>query len=57
MLFNYVLGVYCHICRKYLDPHTEVFLDVLYEGSLTCDCGNIVGNKRDRQWQEYWGIK
>jgi len=54
MLFNYVLGIYCFECKKYLDPYTEVYHNFLYEGSITCDGDHLVGNESDLQWQEFW---
>jgi hypothetical protein len=54
MLFNYVLGIYCFECKKYL-THYEVLLNVLYEGSITCDKDHIIGNTWDLQWQEFIG--
>jgi len=57
MLFNQLLGIYCFLCKKYKDPHTEVYLNVLYEGSITCEKDHLVGNTSDPQWQEFAGDK
>jgi hypothetical protein len=54
MIFNHLLGIWCSICKRYYDPHTEVFLNVLYEGSITCDKDHLCGNTSDPQWQEYF---
>jgi hypothetical protein len=54
MLFNHLLGIYCFHCQKYLNPHTEVFLNVLYENSITCGKDHLVGNTSDECWIEYW---
>jgi len=52
MLFNYLLGIYCFYCNTYLDPYTGVYLNFLYEGSITCNKDHLVGNESDIQWQE-----
>ena len=54
MLFNFVLGLYCFECKKYLDPYTDVYENVLYEGSLTCEHDHLIGNTCDKEWQEFW---
>ena len=53
MLFNLIMGIYCFTCKKYYDPHTEVYLNVLYENSITCPENHLVGNTTDQQWQEF----
>jgi hypothetical protein len=53
MLFNYLLGIYCFYCNRYIDPY-QVLLDVLYEGSISCDKDHLIGNQSDPQWQEYF---
>ena len=55
MLFNHLLGVYCFHCNQYINAHTEVYLDVLYEGSISCKHNHLVGNQSDQQWIEFWG--
>ena len=57
MLFNQLFGVYCFYCKKYLDPYTEVYLNVLYEDSISCEQDHLVGNTSDLQWQEFVGDK
>jgi hypothetical protein len=54
MLLN-KLGIYCFWCKKYLDPYTEVFLNMLYWGSITCDKDHLVGNDCDQEWKTFWG--
>jgi hypothetical protein len=54
MLFNYVLGIYCFYCKKYYDPYTEVWLNLLYEGSISCEKEHLVGNESDFEWQEHF---
>jgi hypothetical protein len=54
MLFNFLLGMWCDKCKNYKNPHIEIYLDVLYEGSITCDKDHLIGNDSDLQWQEYW---
>ncbi len=56
MLFNLLFGIYCFECKKYIDPY-EVLLNVLYEGSITCDKDHLVGNDSDPQWVEFIGEK
>ena len=57
MLFNNLFGIYCFYCNRYYDPYTEVYLNVLYEGSIICPQDHLVGNESDPQWQEFIGIK
>lgn len=54
MLFNYLWGIYCFYCNRYLNPYFEVYLDTLYGGSITCPKNHLVGNESDPQWQEYF---
>jgi len=54
VLFNNLLGIYCFKCKRYYDFYTEVYLSVLYEGSITCPENHLVGNEQDPQWQEYF---
>ena len=55
MLFNYILGIYCFECKKYLDPYTEVYHNFLYEGSITCEKEHLVGNVWDLEWEIFTG--
>jgi hypothetical protein len=57
MVYNNLFGIYCFTCNKYLNPHTEVYLNVLYEGSITCKEDHLVGNITDPQWKELFGEK
>lgn len=54
MLFNYILGIYCFECKKYLDLFTEVFLDYFYSGSISCENDHLVGNNTDKSWIDFW---
>lgn len=54
MIFNTLFGIWCYNCNKYLNPYTEVYLNILYEGSITCEKNHLVGNESDPQWQEYF---
>ena len=54
MLFNYLLGIYCFFCKKYYNPYTETYLNVLYENSISCEKDHLIGNIRDLEWQEYF---
>ena len=56
MLFNYLVGIYCFKCKGYLDPYL-IFLNVLYEGSITCDKDHLIGNTDDLQWRVFIGEK
>ena len=58
MIFNLLFGIWCEECKKYIDP-CEVWINVLYEGSITCDKDHLVGNEWDIQWIEFLkeGIK
>jgi hypothetical protein len=55
MLFNLLMGIYCFYCKSYKDPYTEVYLNVLYEGSITCEKDHLCGNIADPQWQKFTG--
>lgn len=55
MLFTFNQGIYCFECKNYKNPHTEVYLDVLYEGSITCGENHLVGNQSDPQWKQFFG--
>jgi hypothetical protein len=58
MLFNNLWGIYCFYCKRYCDPCIEVFLNVLYEGSISCDKDHLVGNESDPQWQNFcYGVE
>lgn len=60
MIFNYLFGIYCSICKKYKNPHTEIYLPdgSENEGRICClDCNNIVGYTFDLSWIEYWREK
>jgi len=54
MLFNLIFGIYCFECKKYYDPHTEVYLHILHEGSITCEHDHLLGYEWDLQWIDYW---
>jgi hypothetical protein len=53
MIFNFLLGIWCEKCKSYIDPY-EVLLNVLYEGSITCDKDHLIGNQSDPQWVEFF---
>ena len=55
MVFNQLWGIYCFYCKKYYNPHTEVYLNTLYEGSISCPENHLIGNESDLQWQEFAG--
>jgi len=55
MLFNTLFGIWCEKCKSYKDPYTEVYLNVLYEGSITCSQDHLCGNTSDPQWKEFIG--
>lgn len=50
MVYDNLLGIFCFVCNKYLNPYTEVYLDVLYEESISCKKDHLVGNQNDEQW-------
>jgi hypothetical protein len=54
MLFNHLLGIYCHWCRKYYDPYTEVYLNLDCEGSISCQKGHNLGYEWDLTWEEFF---
>lgn len=54
MIFNFLLGIWCHNCNRYLDPYIEIYINVLYENSITCSKNHLVGHVIDPQWQEYF---
>jgi hypothetical protein len=47
-------GIFCFWCNKYYDPYL-VFLHVLFDGSITCDCGHLLGYEHDIEWIELFG--
>jgi hypothetical protein len=55
MLFNNLLGIYCFYCKKYYNPCHEVYINLHYEGSITCPENHLVGNESDPQWIEFFG--
>ena len=57
MLFNNLFGIYCFKCKKYLNPYTEIYSDVLYEGSISCENNHLVGNTSDLEWKIFIGEK
>lgn len=57
MLFNYILGIYCFKCKRYLDPYTEVYLSDGNgnESRIKClKCDEDVGFTWDLAWREFW---
>jgi len=48
--------VFCFWCNKWIDAHL-VLIDVLYEGSITCDKEHLIGNKQDLEWQTMFGVE
>jgi len=57
MLFNNLLGIYCFFCNRYCNPYTEVFLNVLYKNSISCDKDHLIGNTSDLEWREFIGVE
>lgn len=55
MIFNFILGIWCYNCKRYYNPHTEVYLNFLYEESITCPENHLIGYTFDNSWKEYWG--
>jgi len=47
--------IYCFLCNMdySLDPF-EVFINVLYEGSISCLQEHLIGNTSDLEWQDYF---
>lgn len=56
MIFNHLLGIYCFHCKKYCNPHTEIYLpDCEDEGRVSClKCDSVLGFTWDLSWKEYW---
>lgn len=55
MILNQKEGkIFCFHCNKWYDILTEVWLDFLYEGSITCLEKHLVGNTWDKDWIEYF---
>jgi len=51
MLFN-LLGIYCFYCNRYCNPYTEIFLNILFEGSVTCKKDHLLGRTCDKCWKD-----
>lgn len=50
MQINYLnKTIHCFYCHKDLRME-EIFLDVLYEGSITCEKNHLIGNQSDKEW-------
>lgn len=49
--------VYCAGCKAWYSLHTEVFLHVLYEGSVTCKKDHLVGHEHDKEYIDIFPIK
>ena len=49
--------ILCFECDDWLNAHTQVFLDVLYEGSLSCEHNHLIGNQTDREWIALFGTE
>jgi hypothetical protein len=57
MLLNKInKTIFCFWCNKWYSVY-EIFLDVLYEGSITCEKDHLLGNQNDQEWQEFFGEK
>jgi hypothetical protein len=40
---------YCFWCNKEIELK-DIYLHVLYEGSITCDKNHLIGNESDEEW-------
>ncbi len=47
--------VHCFECNK--NYFSEIMLDTLYEGSISCPEGHLIGNQNDEEWKELIGVK
>lgn len=48
-------NIYCFNCNKWYDAYTQIFLHVLYEGSISCPNDHLVGNDFDKEWTDLMG--
>lgn len=57
MLVNFVIEcVYCFWCNRWLDFHL-LYLNTLYDGSVTCEGNHLVGNEADKEWIRLCGYE
>lgn len=54
MLFNHLLGIYCHYCNRYYNPYTEVFINVTSDDSVTCEKNHLLGFTYDQTYEEFF---
>ena len=47
--------VHCFWCNKWYDLYTEVFLNLEYEGSISCPCNHIIGSEWNCEWKDFIG--
>jgi len=46
--------IFCFYCNKWYNIYIDVFLNVLYEQSITCTENHLVGNQYDSEWLNYF---
>lgn len=42
--------IHCFQCSKDYDIYKDIWLNILYEGSLTCPEDHLCGNQEDKEW-------
>jgi len=45
-------GIYCFECKKYYDPYIGVYLNVWFDGSVTCLHNHLLGSEIDFEWRK-----
>ena len=53
MLINHN-KIHCFWCNKDYKIK-DIYLDMEYEGSISCEKGHLVGNEQDKEWKELTG--
>lgn len=46
--------VYCFWCNRGYDM-LDIYLNMDYEGSISCPKGHLVGNQDDEEWKQLTG--
>jgi hypothetical protein len=57
LVIDSIKQIRCFTCNAWANAYTEIFLHVLYEGSITCPKDHLLGNESDKEWQEWFGGK
>lgn len=47
--------IFCAECKEWYSAFTQVFLHVLFEGSISCEHDHLLGQIDDKEWITLFG--